>query len=108
MKCLSLKSALNAKLKDKELVVLEDLKVSSHKTKDFLKIIKKLKVSDEKVTMVVNEWDNNLKLASRNLKKVTVALAKDLTTHPALNCNKLIFTKNSLKDVEARIEKWVK
>ena len=35
MKAMALKSALNAKLRDKEILILSDLKVVSHKTKDF-------------------------------------------------------------------------
>src|SRR3989339_574531 len=43
MKILALKSALNSKLNDKEMIVLDGLKINSPKTKEFFEIVKKLK-----------------------------------------------------------------
>ena len=105
MKALALKSALNAKLKDAEFLVLEDLRLSSHKTKDFFEIVKKLKLSEEKVRLVVKESENNLKLASGNLPRLEVSQAMDVTTRDILNCKKLVMTKDALRMAEERIKK---
>jgi large subunit ribosomal protein L4 len=88
MKILALKSALNSKLNDKEMIVLEGLKINSPKTKDF--------------------FDKNLKFSCRNLPNVDVDAAASLNTYYALDCKKLIFTKEALEIVEERIKKWLK
>ncbi len=105
MKALALKSALNAKLKDAEFMVLEDLRLVSHKTKDFSQIIKKLKLDEEKVRLVVKELENNLKLASNNLPRLEVSQAINVATRDILDCKKLVMTNAALKAIEQRIKK---
>ncbi|MBU1122886.1 MAG: 50S ribosomal protein L4 [Candidatus Omnitrophica bacterium] len=105
MKVLALQSALNAKLKDNELIVLDDLVVKSHKTKDFLTIINNLKITDRKVRFVVEKIDDKVKLSLRNLGKVEIGEVNNLNTYQALNCKDLIFTKEAILKVEERIKK---
>ncbi|UCC95427.1 MAG: 50S ribosomal protein L4 [Candidatus Omnitrophota bacterium] len=107
MKVLALKSALNLKLRDKELVVLDELKADSHKTKKFLAIMKKLKLADMKVRFIVEKCGKNLLLASRNIQKVAVEPGHTLTTYEALDCQKIVFTKDALIKTQERIKKWV-
>lgn len=108
MKILALKSALNSKLNDKEMIVLDDLKMNSPKTKEFFEIVKKLKLDDLRIRFVVGSLDKNLKLSCRNLPLVNVDAAASLNTYYALDCKKLIFTKSALELVEARVKKWLK
>lgn len=108
MKALALKSALNAKLKDKELLVLDNLEVSSHKTKDFMKIIKSLKLDDAKASFIVEKMNDNLKLSSRNIEEVSMGDAHSLNAYEALDCKRLVFTKSSLGQVTQRIKKFIK
>ena len=105
MKIMALKSALNAKLRDKEILVLSDLKIASCKTKDFSKIFKSLKLDGVKVRLVVETLESNLKLATRNIKKVLLAKASDVHTTEIIDCKRLVLTKNALRDVEKRIKK---
>jgi len=49
MRALALKSALNAKLRDKQILIINDLVVSSPKTKDFIKTVSGLKLVVQKV-----------------------------------------------------------
>ena len=107
MKNLALKSALNAKVRDNEMFIINDLTVSSPKTKNFSAIIKNLKLEDKKIRFVVEKIDKNLKLSSRNIGKVFINTISDVNTYDTLNCKTLIFTKNALKNVETRIKKYV-
>lgn len=108
MKAMALKSALNSKLNDKEIVVLNDLKIASNKTKDFSEIVKKLKIDDLRVRFIVQAIDSNLKLSSRNLPNVNTGLVKNLNTYEALDCKKIIFTKDALEEIQEKIKKWLK
>lgn len=105
MKNSALKSVLNAKLNDNEMLVLDNLKVDSHKTKEFAKIVKNLKLSKIKSKFVVENLENNLRLSLRNIKDVEVEVAKNLNAFSALDCRRLVFTKNGLREVETRIKK---
>ncbi len=105
MKILALKSALNAKLKDNQILILEGLKVDSNKTKDFSKIIGNLKLNAEKIRLVVETQDKNLKLASRNIKKVLLAKASDVHATEVIDCKRLVLTKNALRQIEKRVKK---
>jgi large subunit ribosomal protein L4 len=107
MKAYALKSALNAKLRDNEIMVLDGLAVKTPKTKEFFTVVENLKLAQVPARFVMGQWSDNIKLASRNIDKVSMGLAKDLTTYNALDCKKLVFTKDSLKEVEARLIKWL-
>ena len=108
MKVMALKSALNAKLRDKEIVVLDGLELTSNKTKEFAAIIDKLKLNGPRLSFVVDNVTDNMKLSSRNLKKVGLTLAKDVSTYETINCKQLVLTKSALKVVEDRVKKYLK
>ena len=107
MKALALKSALNAKLKDNQILILEGLEVNSHKTKEFSKIVSSLKLNGEKIRVVVEGLENNLKLATRNVKKVLLAKASDVHTTEVIDCKRLVLTKNALRQIEERVKKCI-
>ena len=107
MKIAALKSALNAKLRDQEIVIIDKLLLNSHKTKSFLEILTKLQLKENKVTLIIDKIDNNIRLASRNIANFCLEKAAQLNTYTALNCSKLIFTASSIKIVEERINKWL-
>jgi len=107
MKILALKSALNAKLKDNEFMVLESLNLNSCKTKEFFKILTNLKVEEKRNTFVVDSLEKNLVLSSRNIENVKIVKASDLNTYNALDCKNLIFTKDAILEVQNRILKYL-
>lgn len=105
MRTMALKSALNAKFRDQEILVVSDFKITSHKTKDFSQIVKNLKLDGVKVRLIVEELDSNLKLATGNIKKVLLAKASDVHTTEVIDCKKLVVTKSALRQIEERVKK---
>ena len=69
---LALLSALSSKVADSELMVVEKLSLETPKTKEFVKVLEDLKLTDKKVLVVVEELDENLILASRNLQNIVL------------------------------------
>ena len=63
------RSALSMKISNDTFKVLNDLNMESIKTKDFVKILETLEVSDKKLVVITNELCKNLYLSSRNLEK---------------------------------------
>lgn len=105
MKLMALKSALNAKLKDKQIMVVRDFTVDSHKTKNVFNILRALNLNELSVQLVVAEPDNNLKLASRNIPRLSVSRPQDIHTTDVVNCKKLVVTKEALNKLQERIAK---
>lgn len=99
---LSLRKALTERLKAGDVLVVDDLKLESPRTKDFAGLLSKL---DLKGTMLVvsNGVDKNLSLASRNVAKVTLTTSDSLNTYDVLRPDKLLFTKSAFEKVDARL-----
>lgn len=102
-KQLSLRKALSERLKAGDVLVLADFKLASAKTKDFITVLRNLAVKGS-VLVVVDEMDNNLRLASRNVPRVEVTGADFLHTYQVLKSDKLLMTKSALDKLEARLK----
>jgi len=103
-RALSLRKALSERLKAGDVVVLDDLKLASAKTKEFLKVIKALELKGTTL-IIANTDDQNLARASRNVEKVAVTTSDSLNTYDVLRPDKLVFTKSAFEKVEARLTK---
>ena len=100
LKVLARKSALTYKAKEESILVLEDLSFKTPKTKDFLSIIKNLKLDGVKSLFVTSEKDQNTFLSSRNLKNAKVITADKLNTYDILYSHKLIISQNAFDQIE--------
>ncbi|RKY41359.1 MAG: 50S ribosomal protein L4 [Candidatus Omnitrophota bacterium] len=107
MKNMALKSALNAKLKSNQIMIAKDINIDEPKTKKAVEVLRNLKLNGERVRIVKEKIDKNLKLALRNLEKVELEKADALTTYTVLDCKKLIITEESLKKIEERLRRWI-
>ncbi|MEX1308245.1 MAG: 50S ribosomal protein L4 [Eubacteriales bacterium] len=99
MKRLALKSALSAKVNDKNIICLDDIKMDAPKTKDFIKIMENLKVEGKALVCTEEKIENVVKSA-RNIAGVTPTFAGVLSTYDVLNHEKLIVTKAAVKKIE--------
>lgn len=95
---LALKSALAVKAAD--MIILDELKVATPKTKDMLNILTALKVNEVKTLLVVNELDENVILASRNLENVTLLEAEEINVLDLVANEKIVITEAALKTIE--------
>jgi large subunit ribosomal protein L4 len=103
-KQLALRKALTERLKAGDVIVVDDLKLASPKTKDFLNVVKALEL-DGTTLIVADGTDKNLTLASRNISYVTMATSDTLNTYDVLRPDKLLFTRSAFEKVEARLTK---
>jgi large subunit ribosomal protein L4 len=99
MKRLAMKSALSAKVNDKNFICLDDLTMDAPKTKDFLKILSNLKV-DGKTLVCTDEKVDTVVKSARNIAGVTPTFAGVLSVYDVLNHEKLIMTKAAVKKIE--------
>lgn len=96
---LALVSALSMKVAEKEIIVLEDLALAEAKTKEMVKVLGNLKV-DSKALIVLDQKDEAVVRAARNLQKVKTTLSSTLNVYDIMNCDKFIITKNAAKAIE--------
>jgi len=92
---LSLRKALSERLKAGDVVLVDDLKLASPKTKDFVGLMSTLELTG--TTLIVAPADKNLTLASRNIENVTLATSDSLNTYDILRPDKLLFTKSAFE-----------
>jgi large subunit ribosomal protein L4 len=103
-KQLALRKALSERLKAGDVVVVDDLKFESPKTKDFVGVVGKLNLTGS-MLIVSAGVDKNLTLASRNVPNVALATSDSLNTYDVLRPAKLLFTKSAFEKVESRLVK---
>ena len=97
---IAIKSALAEKVANNELLVLENLNIATPKTKDMINVLETLKIADKKVLLVVKEFDENLILASRNLKNLVLILADEINVLDIVGTDVMVVTEEALKFIE--------
>jgi large subunit ribosomal protein L4 len=103
-KQLALRKALSERLKAGDVIVIDDLKISTPKTKEFVAVMAALDLKG--TTLIVSpDVDKNLALASRNVAKVTFTTSDSLNTYDVLRPSKLLFTRGAFEKLEARLGK---
>ncbi len=97
---LALKSALTYKARDKEIIVVDEIKLDVPKTKEMLKLLEDLKISDKKVLIVVKELTENILLASRNLQNVFLMEPYEINVLDIVNADYLLADVAAIKEIE--------
>jgi len=98
-RALALKSALSDKFQNKELIVVDNLKLETNKTKDAIKTLSTLKAK-EKTLIVVDSLNENAILATRNLLNVLVVEPSKVNALNIVNASSLLIDEASVKKIE--------
>lgn len=105
LKRLARQSALSYKVTGNQVVVVEDFKFETFKTKQFRQILTDLNQSTQKILLVVNEMDRNLYFAARNIQGAKVQRAENLNTYDILDAKTVIFMESAVKSTEELLSK---
>ncbi|MGB9779933.1 MAG: 50S ribosomal protein L4 [Caldanaerobacter sp.] len=98
VKRLALKSALSSKVKDNEIIVLDELKLEQPKTKKVAELLKNFNAKS--ALIVVPQGEKNVELSTRNLPNAKAMYANLLNTYDILKYEKFIITKDAVAIVE--------
>jgi len=101
---LSLRKALSERLSAGDVLVVDDFKLSSAKTKEFVGVLSALELNGTTL-IVAHAVDKNLTLASRNVPQVKLTTSDALNTYEILRSDKLVFTRGAFEKVEERLGK---
>ena len=88
-------SAVLAKLRSNEVVVVEGLSFEKPRTKDFVAVLKNLKI-DRSCLVAIPEYDENVYKSVRNVRKVDVMPVAELNAADIINHRRMLFTKDAL------------
>ena len=94
----ALKSALTDKLANAKLIVVDELKFDTVKTKNFAQVMNNLEVNNGLV--VVNENDTNVMMSARNIPTVKMALPNTINVYDIMKAGKVVLTKDAVKTIE--------
>ncbi len=114
MKRLALKSALSARFKEGNLLVLSDIRFDKPQTKQMREVLKALGIADEKVLFVLPKKENvyeYVKLSGRNIPGVKVIIADNpnnndgnnidgLNVYDIINASKVVLTEGTVRKIE--------
>ena len=101
-KQLALRKTLSERLRAGDVLLVDDLKLESPKTKEFAAVLSVLDLKGSTL-IVAPGIDKNLTLASRNLPNVELATSDSLNSYQVLRSDKLLFTRGAFEKVEARL-----
>ncbi|MFA5466370.1 MAG: 50S ribosomal protein L4, partial [Candidatus Izemoplasmatales bacterium] len=96
---LALKIVLSDKIREENLLVIDEFKLESHKTKGIVEILQNLK-QDEKVMIIVEDANDTLDIASRNLPNVTTVRAEHISVFDVMNAKSVVATQAAVKMIE--------
>jgi large subunit ribosomal protein L4 len=89
--------ALAAKVRDDELMVIDDLAFSEPRTKDMAAVLKHLDWErGQSILVATDKYDANVFRSARNIAGVSVAPAGELNAYSVLSSRRLLVTKAAL------------
>jgi large subunit ribosomal protein L4 len=103
MRLKAIVSALSAKHKAGNLIVIEDLCLEKPKTKEFYAIIKALKLENFSVLCLVQDKDLNITRAARNVETLSLKSAGEFNAYHVMRKKILVIEKDAIKKVEERL-----
>ena len=96
---LALKSVLTSKLKDNEIIVVDEIKMNEPKTKAFNEFLKAIK-ADKKALIVTDGKDENVVRSARNIEGIHTSMAQNINVYDLLKYNSLVLSKDALNVVQ--------
>ena len=96
MRRLARRSVLSERIIEGALVVVDEIKLKTAKTKDFIDRLKALSLQEKKLTILVAAFNENIFLAARNIPNIYVVEATSASTYDLLDCEVLLVEKAAL------------
>lgn len=106
LKVKGLQSAIAQKISTNSLIIAENFKIKSHKTSNFINIMKKHELNSVLfVDIDIDDSNNNMVLACRNLRSFVMMLPfAAINVYDIIRHDKLVLTKEALEYIEVRIK----
>jgi len=96
---LARKSALSLRNIEKNIVLVEDFTFENIKTRDFVQVLRNLKLDQQKTLVMLSGYDNNVYLSGRNIPKLKIQEALKVSTYDILNHRKILLFKGAVDNL---------
>jgi len=103
VKALAFRKALSERLIAGDVIVVDELSLKTHKTKNLAGIVGALGGKNKPTLIITEEVDKNLKLAARNLPNVEIEPVGSVNVYELLRFEKIVTTKAALDKLGARL-----
>lgn len=103
MRSKALIAALTKKYKDTQIMVVDDLSVSSVKTKEFFSVLKSLKIDQNKTLWISDSLDDVAKKATRNIEKLSTITVADVNAYNVMRKKIILMDPQAIKALEDRV-----
>ncbi|MFC1703471.1 50S ribosomal protein L4 [Candidatus Omnitrophota bacterium] len=106
IKLSALKSSVIDKLTSEDITIVDELKFESNKTKEIATLLKSLKIKEKSLLIFDKEKEKttDLNRICRNIARLRLSSAQEVTAYDVLQCNKVVITKTALKSLTQRIK----
>ena len=92
-------SALSQKIRDDEVIFIDEIKVTAPKTKEMANFLKAFEL-EKSVLLVMDNADENVLRASSNLAKLTTIPVEQINTYDVVKNAKIVISKKSIEQIE--------
>lgn len=97
----ALRSVLSDRVKANRLIVIDEITLTTIKTKSFNEVLKK-KLQLDKL-LIVDDLNKNLELSGRNITHLKVLRTEGLNVYDIVKYDWVLFTKRAVQAIEARL-----
>lgn len=97
IRALARKSVLSEKANSEGVMIVEEISVSSPKTKDFVRILNDLNLTDKKVAVLLGESKEDVFLSGRNISNIAILEAAHASTYDLIDCEVILIEKSGVK-----------
>lgn len=99
VKKIAFASAMSEKLRQNEIVFIDEFKLAEPKTKEVVKFLNAFGLN-KSVVIVIDEKNADALRAAGNLQNVQIQIAELLSTYDVVANNKVVMTKDAVKSLE--------
>lgn len=100
---LALRKAFTERVNAGDVVVVDEIKLNTPKTKTFVNLLRGLD-ADKGALIVADAGNENLTRASRNVESVELTSSSNLNTYQLLRYNKVLITRSAMEALDQRLK----
>lgn len=104
MRKAALYKALTMKLSDGEIAVVDYISMDKPKTKDMVRILRNIGLSEKTVLIVLSEKDENIMLSVKNIPTADVVRVSDLNAYQVAAFDCVLFTVDAISKLQSNLE----
>ena len=90
---LARKSIISKKIEDHQFMVLDEIVIDSFKTSDFISFLDNLNISGKKTLILTASFQENLILASRNIRNIFIENVKNVSVYDLMDSEVVLTDK---------------